>query len=330
MIPVAVVTVVAVLIAGWAIDQNRRTTAFNQAHAAYLRGDCPAALARYARADRGSVPWGSTVEPDFADGPERAECGQLQDLAANWEAGNLTETAAAYEKFRTDHSASPALIGLYQLVAKSGQAPALLDSIPDRSACNTLRSLGRTRSALESDFDSSAGSVRYAYPKGTPDAAVDPANLVSCGAAFEKAGSTETAWELYSLALIYADGKLKDQATSGTARTNVQLMKDAHAGKLPAPARVSGSGSGPAVVVIQNDSTHRLKLTISGPHPVLTTIGACTGCRTYTDADGPSSCPTAGPKKTFRIPAGTYSVGVEKDFAAGDNDDVTPFVGRGC
>jgi hypothetical protein len=319
-----VLAAVAVLVVGWFVDNNARTTAFERAHAAYQLGDCKASLADYAKADKGTVPWGSAVDSPYADGPERDQCTQISDLSDTWENGDQAAAADGFAEFRTDHADSPSLISLYELVSTSGKSPALLNSLPGKAACSTFKSVRETTLSLEADFDVST-TLHYVYARSDGELN-DPKTLVSCAATLEKAGQTNDAWDFYSTALIYKPkGSTLAKATSGTARTKIQLAKEANPGHLPAPARVSGTGSGPAVVVIQNDSTHTLKLTMSGSKPVLATVGACKSCKTYKNV-GPSSCPTAGPTKRFSVPAGTYSVLVETDSADGSNT-VTPFVG---
>ena len=321
---VLVAALVAVLIGGWFYDYNARSAAFDRAHSAFLRADCSASLKAYAEADEGKVPWGTKTEPDVGGTPEIDQCQELKRLSAAWDAGQFSETAKGYSSFAEDYQDSPALLALWAQLQKSAGSKPLLDAVPNPAACSALESVSRTSADLDSAF-SESDQLRALPTKPVAKAEYDPAVLVTCAGVFEKKKQTEKASAFYTSALDLKPSKpLATQATRGKARTDVQLAKEANAGSLPSPQRVSGTGSGPAVVVIHNSSPDELEVTMSGAKPVLTTIKACPGCKKYTGI-GPITCPDKGTDQSFRVPAGKYSVAV-RSKTKGTNK-VTPFVG---
>jgi hypothetical protein len=323
LLPLLLVPVlVAVLLIGWFSDQHRRTAALERADAAFQQGDCTGALAGFAEADRNAIPWSGQVQARFPDATERSQCGELRELAAGWKAGNLADVTARYDTFGSRNPDSPALLTLWTLVQQSARSKVLLKHLSQPAACAALKSLRQTSSSLNHDLNTSAALKRLQVPR-VGATRYQPADLVTCAKTFEKGGSTADANAFYAEAVRLKPARaLLATATGGLARTDVQLARQSHPGHLPAPARVSGSGSGPAVVVIQNDSPDQLELTMSGTKPVLDTVGACSGCQNY-HGTGPASCPEQGPKRSFTVPAGVYSVAVRSDRGGA----VTPFVG---
>jgi hypothetical protein len=322
-LPVLLVpALVVVLLIGWVSDQRRRTDALIEANAAYLTGDCSGALAGFAEADRSTIPWSGRAHPSFNDAPERYQCGQLSQLADGWAAGDLADVATGYETFRSQNANSPALITLWALVQQATRSKQLHTHLSQPDACSALSTLRRTSRTLNADLRGSS-ELQPLVANRVPAAHLPTADLITCAKTFEKHDRTADAHALYSAAVDLKPGKaLLAGATSGLARTDVQLAREAHAGHLPTPERVSGSGSGPAVVVIQNDSPDALELTLSGARPVLDRVGPCPGCHNY-KGTGPGTCPPTGPRRSFTVPAGVYSVAVRSDRGGA----VTPFVG---
>jgi hypothetical protein len=321
-----VAALVAVFVGGWVYDYSARTDAFERAHAAFQRGDCPTALANYAQADRGKVPWGSKAEPSVGGTPEIDQCHELKRLADAWDAGNYAVAAKGYSSFAKDYADSAALIPLWALVQKSAGSKDLLSKVPSATACSALESVSSTSATLAAAFTTST-ELKSLPTQRVARARYNPATLVSCAATFEKKGQTAKAAAFYSTAMTLKPAKaVLSKAISGKARTTVKLAKAANAGSLPTPQRLSGTGSGPAVVVIRNDSPNELALTMSGTKPVVTTIKACTSCHKYSHV-GPVTCPDTGPQQSFRVPAGTYSVVVESKSTGAGGRRVTPFAG---
>jgi hypothetical protein len=322
-LPVLLVpALVVVLLIGWVSDQRRRTDALTEANDAYLQGDCSGALAGFAEADRSTIPWSGKANPTFNDAPERYQCGRLSQLADGWAAGDLADVATRYETFRSQNADSPALITLWALVQQATASKQLHTHLSQTDACSALSTLRTTSRTLNAELRASE-ALKPLVANRVKTAHLPTADLITCARTFEQHDRTADANALYSAAVDLKPGRtLLAGATSGLARTDVQLAREAHAGHLPTPERVSGTGSGPAVVVIQNDSPDALQLTMSGTKPVLDRVGACPGCHNYT-GDGPGTCPRTGPQRSFTVPAGVYSVAVRSERGGA----VIPFVG---
>jgi hypothetical protein len=148
--------------------------------------------------------------------------------------------------------------------------------------------------------------------------------LLACGQAHEDNNDPTSALELYQLLLAdYPDHPLTEETTAALARASVAEAKAAGAGNIPAPQSVGGSGSGPAVVVIQNDSPEKLSIIFSGPEARIEELEPCASCTNYT-GDGPEACPEQGPIGSYELPEGDYEV-VVKSIS---DEGVTPFTGQ--
>ena len=326
ILPLLLVPALVVVFAGgWFYDYKGRVAALEQAHSAFEKSDCPAAMAAYTDAERGRVPWGSPAESPYPAESEKYQCDELTNLAASWDAGQFADAAKGYADFRTDNPGSAALVALWDLVQTSARSQALRDNLPKAGACTAVDSIRRTSSDLKNDFAGSSALDATAVPERKP-VADDAKTLVACASTFERTKQTAKAYDFYASAMkLKPAGPVLSKATSGRARTDVQLARAANPGKLPAPERISGSGSGPATVVVRNDSPERLELTMSGRKPVITSVPACRSCHTYAGT-GPAACPDSGPRRTFTVPSGTYSVAVRSKVNR-SGQEVTPFVG---
>ena len=319
-----VVALVTVVVGGWFYDYRARAAAVERAHSAFQRADCATVIDAAAEADRGTVPWGISAEPPPGGADEIDQCRELDALSADWDAGRYADTAQEYSTFASVHRGSFALVPLAALVHRAATSATLLGQVPGSGACSAMESLSGTADALEETFRASADLRRLVTaPVTAPTYA--PADLVACAQVFEKEKQTEKASAFYTTALSRKPAKaLAARATRGKARADVQLAKDAHARPLPSPTKVSGTGSGPAVIVVHNASPDQLEVTLSGAEPVLTTIKGCPGCKRYSGI-GPVFCPDKGVDKSFRVPAGRYTVAVRSVSDGGRR--VTPFVG---
>ncbi len=151
-----------------------------------------------------------------------------------------------------------------------------------------------------------------------------PPLLLACGQAHEDNNDPTSAIGLYQLLLTdYPDHPLVEQTTTALARASVAEARAAGAGDIPAPQSVGGSGSGPAKVVIQNDSPEKLSIIFSGPEARIEELEPCATCTNYSGA-GPESCPEQGPIGTYELPSGDYDV-VVKSIS---DEGVTPFTGQ--
>jgi hypothetical protein len=319
-----VATLVVVVVGGWFYDYQAREAAVERAHTAFQQGDCDTVIDAAADADRGTVGWGGSAEPPPGGAVEIDQCRELSTLSAEWEAGHYALAADGYSDFADDYGHSEALVPLVALVQKAATSPALLSQVPEAGACSAMETLSTTSAALAKTFDAFR-EMRPLLPGPVPKVTYDPAVLVSCAGVFEKQKQLEKASTFYTAALVRKPSKaLITKATQGKVRAEIQLAKDAGAQRLPAPTKVSGTGSGPAVVLIRNVSPDPLDVIMSGVKPVVTTIKACKGCEKYLGV-GPFSCPEKGVEKTFQVPAGTYAVTVRS--VSDEKRRVTPVLG---
>ena len=302
----AVVALVCATCAGinfyqYTVQENN----YEAGHAAYLEADCAKALPLYDLAINGGGLGGDSNEAAKKSVAEKAECQELQTAIDAQTGGEFGAAMAGYVNFLDTYQGTPL-------------APVV------RSQTETLfkeseTMAGQADLALCQQFDALRG--QELVPAG--EAALPPL-LLACGQAHEDNDDPTSAIDLYSLLLNdYPDHPLVEDATTGLARASVAEAQAAGAGNIPAPQSVGGSGSGPAVVVIQNDSPEKLSIVFSGPEARIEELDACGSCTNYT-GDGPEACPEQGPVGTYELPSGDYDV-VVKSIS---DDGVTPFTGQ--
>jgi hypothetical protein len=323
--------VITILVAGWAIDHLTRTTALEQAHSAFNRGDCTGSLRNYAEADKGRVPWGSTAHSRHAERSERDQCGQIKVLSDTWDTGKLVQAAGGYAQFMVDNRDSPALISLDQLVMKSGNAQALLDGVPGKAACTAFESLRDTSMTLRAQLSKRPPRSRFVLGSLVLD---NPVNLVACAWAFDKAGRTDEARALYSDAMhLKPSDTVMDEAIDGVARMNIRRAEaDAYRLTFPAPGGVTVTGTLLSVIDIRNVTPYPLRISMSslylgmgGKKAVTFTIKGCKSCK---DRQNPYlGCSSSGQVKEFTVPFGTYSAAIEPLWPSGIAA-MRPFVGK--
>jgi hypothetical protein len=278
---------------------------YEAGHAAYLEADCAKALPLYDQAINGGGLGGDSNEAAKLAVAEKAECDELQQAIDAQTSGDFGTAMAGYVNFLANYQETPL-------------APAV------RSQTETLFKesetiAGQADLALCQQFDTLRGQELVPARE-----AALPSLLLACGQAHEDNDDPTSAIDLYSLLLNdYPDHPLVGDATTGLARASVAEAQAAGAGNIPAPQSVGGSGSGPAVVVIQNDSPEKLSIVFSGPEARIEELDACASCTNYTDA-GPEACPEQGPLGTYELPSGDYDV-VVKSIS---DDGVTPFTGQ--
>lgn len=283
----------------WDLSQNQQK--YDRGHAAYLQGDCEAAVAAF-----NSL---SNIENADTDNEttqqaraERSECRDYLagvTLQSNGQAG---DALLSYADFIDKYPQSPILPGLRQQVDQLYQGLQLVEMVgPD--ICLSLDGL------LEREL------------------VVDPASrmpelLMACGAVFEATEDFTGAVNYYQrFRDEYADHPLIEQATAGLARAAVAEARAAGAGELPAPQAVGSSGGDSAVIVIQNDTPERLSLIFSGPDVRVETLEACAECSNFSSQ--PQGCPELGPLGRYTVAPGNYEVVVRSSSDAG----VIPFRG---
>lgn len=278
---------------------------YEAGHAAYLQADCPAAVPLFDLAINGGGFGGENGDAAKAAVTEKAEC-------------------AAWQKALEAHHSSDfeaALAGYAALVETYPQTP-LLPVV---------------QSQMESLFRESASLARQANPELcrqfqtlraqelVPAKAGElPPLLWACGQIFEENDDPASAVELYAQLLNdYPDHALAQESMPALARATVAQAKAAGAGNIPAPQSVGGTGSGPAVVVVQNASPEKISLVFNGPEARLEELAACADCFKYS-GDGPAACPEQGAVGVYELPAGDYTVVVNSSSDKG----VIPFIGE--
>ncbi len=138
-----------------------------------------------------------------------------------------------------------------------------------------------------------------------------PSLYYGCGQAYEDDGDWANAVTMFESFLAdYPNHRLASDVEAALARSIVAQAKAGNAGEIPAPERSGSTSSGVTEVIIQNDSTERLRIVFSGPESRVEELGACSSCTTYTGI-GPLHCPEKGPIGRYTIKPGQYDVVVE-------------------
>lgn len=278
---------------------------YEAGHAAYLKSDCATAVPLYDQAISGGGLGGDSNEAAKASVKEKDECQELQKAVDAQTSGDFGTAMAGYISFLETYPSTP-LTPTLQTQTKSlfSQAEAIA---------------GKADLALCQQFDLLRGQELVP----AKEAALPPL-LQACGQVHEDNDDPSSAVALYQWLLTdYPDHPLVEETTAALARASVAEARAAGAGNIPAPQSVGSSGSGPAKVVIQNDSPEKLNIIFSGPDARIEELEACEECTNYT-GDGPESCPEQGPIGTYELPSGDYDV-VVKSIS---DDGVTPFTGQ--
>lgn len=278
---------------------------YEAGHAAYLKSDCAAAVPFFDQAINGGGLGGDSNEAAKASVNEKAECQELQKAVDAQASGEFGTALAGYAGFLDTYPETPlfpTVRSQSETLFKEGEAIA---EQADLALCQQFEAL-RTQELVPAK-----------------EAALPPL-LRTCGQAHEDNNDPTSAINLYQLLLTdYPDHPLVEETTAALARASVAEARAAGAGNIPAPQSVGSSGSGPATVVIQNDSPEKLSIVFSGPEARIEELEACANCTNYT-GDGPESCPEQGPVGTYELPSGDYDV-VVKSIS---DEGVTPFTGQ--
>lgn len=277
---------------------------YEAGHAAYLKGDCAAAAPLFEQAINGGGLGGDSNEAAKLSVAEKAECDELQKVVDTHSGGDFGAALTGYTDFLNAYPFSPLTSTVRSQVAMLFSESEALAAQADAALCKKFELI-------------------RAYEMMPAKEPALPALLLACGQVYEDGNDPSSAINLYQLLLNdYADSPLAQQATAALARASVAEAKAAGAGNIPTPQSVGGSGSGPAKVVIQNDSPEKLNIIFSGPDARIEELEACAECTNYT-GEGPESCPEQGPIGTYEVPAGDYDV-VVKSIS---DEGVTPFTG---
>lgn len=277
---------------------------YEAGHAAYLQADCTTALPLFEQAINGGGLGGDSNEAAKLAVTEKAECDELQKAIDAQSGSDFGAALSGYTDFLNTYPFSPLTSTVRsQVTTLFGEAETLAAQA-DASLCEKFELI-------------------RAYEMLPAQQPALPALLLACGQVYENDNDPTSAINLYQLLLNdYPDSPRAQETIAALARASVAEAKAAGAGNIPAPQSVGGTGSGPAVVVIQNDSPEKISIIFSGPEAHFEELEACADCTNYT-GDGPEFCPEQGPVGTYEVTAGDYEV-VVKSIS---DDGVTPFTG---
>jgi hypothetical protein len=278
---------------------------YEAGHAAYLNSDCATAVPLYEAAISGGGLGGDSNEAAKASAVEKAECDELQKAVDAQAGGDVGPALTGYADFLAAYPTTPLSPTVRSQTTSLFAQAEVIAAQSDQPVCQSFEAL----------------RAQELVPAG--EAALPPL-LLACGQVYEDNNDPTSAIDLYQLLLSdYPDHPLAEETTVALARASVAEAQAMGAGNIPAPQSVGGSGSGPSVVVIQNDSPEKLSIVFSGPEARIEELEPCTTCTNYT-GDGPESCPEQGPIGTYELPAGDYDV-VVKSIS---DEGVTPFTGQ--
>lgn len=280
------------------ITQQRE--AYEAGHAAYEKGDCKTAADHFTKA----LSFSGIEEVELKINKDRLECEAFQKAANLHEANDHAGAVLSYADFvdqRIGSSLTP--------FAKQNSS-AIFDTVAPKEVAN-LEVCTKLDDLVTGRF----------IPKNDK---VTPEMYFSCGGVFEEAQQFTDAVIIYDrFRKEYANHAMADDVKNALARASIAEAEQVGAGNIPAPQSTGqGSGSGPAKVIIQNDSPERLSLVFSGPDVRVEELEPCTECENYVGS-GPEFCPEKGPIGEYELPAGDYSVVVKSISDSG----VTPFSG---
>jgi hypothetical protein len=274
---------------------------FERAVAVLASGDCATAVPLFQEVI--DSPFASEDDNKFPARAHIAVCDQFNQFVAQQNSGDVAGALVGYEDMLVNNSSSPLLTAI------ENQAKGTFASTPAQ-----LASPG-TCARLDN-------YVTHGWI-ANPDATL-PELYRACGEAYTAVGDFTNAVAIYTLFLTnYPNHPAFAEVETALAKASVAEARAAGAGEIAPPQAVGdGSGSGPAVVVIQNDSREQLSLVFSGPEARFETLEPCAECQDYVGT-GPEFCPELGPIGTYEVPAGTYEVVVNSI----SDEGVVPFTG---
>ncbi len=281
---------------------KQQEQAYQAGHQAYQQANCPEAISALTKA----IEVGNdTTEIAKKAKQERAECQAFQSGVELQQRKNYSGTLLTYSKFISQYPNSPLLPPLYKQVDTlfSGTEAKLL---ADVGTCQNLDTFLK----------------RKLIPK--PDTYLPPFYL-ACGQMYEHGKNYTEAIAMYErFRNEYPTHNLAEQVNTALARATFAEAEEYGAGALPEPFSTgSGTGSGPAKVVIQNDSPEKLQIVFSGGESRIEELQPCEECLDY-EGEGPENCPEKGPIGEYEMPSGDYNVVVKSISGS----KVTPFSGK--
>lgn len=266
--------------------------------AAMSGGNCETAIENF---DQVSGSPFATADKKLEAENARSVCQRYLELVAQQNAGDGGSALAGYDDLLAEDPGSPLAMTIEQNVRSAMTAgPAAL---ANATSCPKLDSL--VNRGWLPDLDSNL-----------------PLFYQACGQVFVGTGDYSQAVNMFQRFITaYPNHPAFEDVKAALAKAAVAEARAAGAGEIAPPQSVGGSGSGPAVVVIQNDSPEQLSLIFSGPEAVIESLDVCPACSDFTT--DPEFCPELGPIGRYEVPAGTYEVVVSSI----SDTEVTPFTG---
>ena len=295
----AVVAVVVVLAVGGVLIAQQQNRAYEMGHAAYLAGDCPAAVGPLEEAAGAS-------DENLAEiaRAEQLECDTFltgDDLSTQ---GRTGDALLAYSRFLSKYPRSP----MASAALANGQAT-VAEGPPERVAsaavCSELDHLEAQQ------LVSSAADIL-------------PSLLRACGRAFEENGDLAQALMLLNRFRIeYPDHPLRADVDADFVRVTLADAEASGAGELENPGNIgpSGEAGGLVSIEIHNGSAEGLTLVLRGPEVRVEELGPCSECPEVIGE--PVGCPDDAPVGRYVLEPGTYDVVVKASSGA----RVTPYGG---
>ena len=273
---------------------------FEEAVATMSGGDCATAVAAFTEVI--DNPFATEEDIKIPANDHLQTCNQFTQLVEQENGGDVGGAILGYDEMVTQWSSSPLLPSI------ENQAKTALAKEPSQIAnpttCDQLD--GFIKRGWIVDLDNLPGLYQ------------------ACGQAYTAVKDYTSAVAIYQRFITdYPNHPAYNQVETALAKAAVSEARAAGAGEIAPPSSTGeGSGSGPAVVIIQNDSREQISLVFSGPEASFETLEVCDECEDYV-GDGPEFCPELGPIGTYELPAGTYEV-VVKSIS---DDGVIPFTG---
>jgi hypothetical protein len=274
---------------------------FEEALAAMSSGDCDTAVPLFT--ELLDNPFATEEDVKNPAQEHLTTCNQFTQLVEQQNSGDLAGAIIGYEEMVTERSSSPLLLTI------ENQAKTVFTAEPAQIANPT------TCTRLD-------GFIERNWIANLDDTL--PGLYQACGQAFTAVGDYTNAVIIYQrFVTAYPDHPVYNDVETALAKASVAEARAAGAGEIAAPlATGAGDGSGPAIVIIQNDSREQISLVFSGPEARFESLSVCEECEDYVGT-GPEFCPEIGPIGTYELPAGTYEV-VVKSFS---DEGVIPFTG---
>jgi hypothetical protein len=196
---------------------------------------------------------------------------------------------------------------------------AVLDEFPDSLVTSEVENV-----LLTSEVACDNSSTLLGYENILARSAFLGQFYLLCGERYEGAKEYREAVRVYREFMNSFDQhEVMDDIQLAYSRNIYYYARETGAPEIPAPPRSGTTMRGRTVVIIQNDSPERMRISFSGPESRVEELEQCSTCRTFS-GEGPDGCPDQGPIGTYTLVPGSYNVVVESI----SDSDVIPWVGQ--